>query len=656
MIAAIVLGFGVLASQAAMPTAEEFKAPARSDYPETWFHVIGGNFAKEGLAADVKALREAGIQGIQFFHGQFGGPWPGMEERQVPCLSSKWDDLVTELAELCRTNGLTLKLQNCPGWSMSGGPWITHELAMRNLTFSRTDVERGKTEGAIALAKPTWQLEPGPDVSGLDYRDLFVLAFPTPEGDTPGELAAEELSRSDEGGVMRRVYRVKGKVRAIAIPSPERMNNRFEYECGARVKLTAVNGSERRVVMDSPVPQGAWQDEAQITFACDEAEAESCEFEMTHPHPMSVNYVKFFDGARLDNWEGQAGWVLRGLEHGHEARQNAAAYVKEDSILDLTDKFADGRLAWRVPEGRWTILRIGHINNGKQNAPAPAEATGWECNKMDPRGIECNYANYVGRLVKGPLKGLVKGMVIDSWECRRQTWTEKMEAEFRSRAGYDLRKKIPALFGWVLGTPEATRGFLRDWRDVCGSLIEENYYRRLVELGHEDGLEVQYETAFGDVLPGDLMKFWKYADTPMCEFWQQFDDAKGEAGSYNFKPSMPCVSAARMYGKRRVAAESFTWTNLSWNEDFLPLKDAANRHFARGVTHLVFHTYTHNPRTDWKLPGSSFGTSIGTPFVRGQTWWKYMPELTAFSARCGAMLEAGRPAERLQTSPVQSLC
>ena len=65
---------------------------------------------------------------------------------------------------------------------------------------------------------------------------------------------------------------------------------------------------------------------------------------------------------------------------------------------------------------------------------------------------------------------------------------------------------------------------------------------------------------------------------------------------------------------------------------------------ARGVSHMVFHTYTHNPRTDWLPPGTSFGAKIGTPFLRGQTWWKFMPDFTAYFARCQTMLEAGKPA------------
>lgn len=75
--------------------------------PETWFHIIGGNASKEGLTADLEAIRDAGLSGIQFFHG--GGhsgvtPWPGLEDRQIPCLSAAWDDLT--LAPLLYTLGI----------------------------------------------------------------------------------------------------------------------------------------------------------------------------------------------------------------------------------------------------------------------------------------------------------------------------------------------------------------------------------------------------------------------------------------------------------------------------------------------------------------------------------------------------------------------
>jgi hypothetical protein len=164
----------------------------------------------------------------------------------------------------------------------------------------------------------------------------------------------------------------------------------------------------------------------------------------------------------------------------------------------------------------------------------------------------------------------------------------------------------------------------------------------MAEIARENKMVAQYEAAFGDVLPGDILSFWKHCDTPMTEFW--FPRAAESAGQDDFKPILPCASSAHIYGKTRVSAEAFTTTRLSWIEDFKRLKACANHAFSRGVTHLVFHTYTHNPQVGWKLPGTSFGTSIGTPFIRGQVWWKYMPEFTTWATRCGVMLEYGKPA------------
>ena len=127
----------------------------------------------------------------------------------------------------------------------------------------------------------------------------------------------------------------------------------------------------------------------------------------------------------------------------------------------------------------------------------------------------------------------------------------------------------------------------------------------------------------------------------MCEFWQPFSE--GYVGSLNFKPIKPTASAARMYGKPRVSAEAFTSFSLTWDEHWEMLKEVANINWVEGVSHLVFHTYTHNPRTDFLPPGTSFGSGIGTPFLRGQTWWKHVPEFTTYLARCNYMLERGKP-------------
>jgi hypothetical protein len=170
----------------------------------------------------------------------------------------------------------------------------------------------------------------------------------------------------------------------------------------------------------------------------------------------------------------------------------------------------------------------------------------------------------------------------------------------------------------------------------------------MAKLAKDNGLNVQYETAGGDIFPADILEYYKYADVPMCEFWQPVDYRYPKAreslvGTLSWKPIKPTVSAARIYGKTRIAAEAFTSFDLTWDEHLSMLKEVGNFHLIEGVTHLVFHTYTHNPRTDFLQPGTSFGASIGTPFLRGQTWWKYMPEFVTYFSRCNYLLERGKP-------------
>ena len=110
--------------------------------------------------------------------------------------------------------------------------------------------------------------------------------------------------------------------------------------------------------------------------------------------------------------------------------------------------------------------------------------------------------------------------------------------------------------GYVIDDQETTARFLLDWRSTIGELFADKFFGRMAKLAKDKGLTVQYETAAGDIFPADMLEYYKYADVPMCEFWQPL--TKGFVGSLNFKPIKPTVSAARMYGKPRVAAESFT--------------------------------------------------------------------------------------------------
>ena len=602
--------------------------------PETWFHVIGGNASKEGMTADLKAIRDAGFSGIQFFHGQYGkaSAWDGVAE-QIPCLSAKWDSLVTHVADECARFGLTFKMQNCPGWSMSGGPWITPSNAMRKLVYAK-DLVRGGAD-QVRPAVPDIPIPESYRDGDSDWHDICWIAFPAPIGEGEESQPAVETN----GNVRTFRFAKPATVRTLELPSPRHMVGAWCYNPDLRIVLKANTDEGWRTVCDVMCPQGNWQDGTPISLACEETVAGEWRLELHSAHSIRLPFARLHSVARFDNWEGLAAHTLRASLRRPYPRQNAASYIPAGTVRAV-------RPGEALPhsDSGWIVMRFGHVNMKRRNHPAPKEATGWECDKLDPRGIEASFAGYIGRIADGPLKGgKLAGMIVDSWECERQTWTWRMEEYFREINGYDVKRIFPALFGWVVGSPAETGKMLLDWRRTISDLVTKNFYGRMAELAHGKRLSVSYETAFGDIIPGDMLQYWKWCDTPMCEFWHPIAPGRMETTFPNFKPVKACVSSAHLYGKRRVSAEAFTSMTLSWDENFRDLKGAAIRHFARGVTHLVFHTYTHNPQTDGRVPGTSFGASIGTPFVRGQTWWGFMRPFTDWAAECCEFLERGRP-------------
>ncbi|WP_457288080.1 glycosyl hydrolase [Pedobacter sp. UYP24] len=642
-----------------------FLHPPKVYHPETWFHYIGGNVSKAGITRDLEAVAKAGFSGIQLFHGQFGGPWPGVQP-QIASLSPSWDDAVKHTAQECRRLGIRFTMNNCPGWATSGGPWIEPENAMRNLIWNRTDITGGKMiNQTLPVPEPHTE-------SWRDYHDITVLAFPTPIGDTGKPLvpasiksntsfkwgpyfageAKESLHLSpataDQPNWIEVTFTNDVPVRSLEFSSVQAFNHGQSYEPGIKIAIQAILPDGKiKEILTADMPQSNWQDDRPITFACSEiAGVKKYRITVINKYDMALSSLRLFSAARKNSWESEAGWTLRSLERaGQHPVQSPEAFLKTDQIIDLSGKMdKDGKLTWQAPKGKWTILRLGHVNSGKQNGPAPIEGTGWEADKFAKSGADAHFAGYIGRLsgANGPLAGgLLNGMLIDSWECHTQSWTPAMEQEFKRFAKYDLRNWLPALLGYVIKDHQTTSRFLTDWRKTINDLMTHNYYGEMSSKAHQNGLYVTYETAAGDVFPADIMEYFKYADVPMCEFWEPMSD--GFVGSLNFKPIKPTASAARMYGKPRVATEAFTSMNLSWDEHLDMLKEVANVNSIQGVSHFVFHTYTLNPQEPFIAPGTSFGAGIGTPFIRGQTWWNYMPDFTDYLSRCTYMQERGRP-------------
>lgn len=660
----------------------EFAAPPKECRPETWFQVSGGNFSKVGITLDLEAIARAGFAGIHFFHEQVGEPvaWPGVKE-QVPCMSTNWEVLVRHLGDECRRLGLRLLMHACPGWSMAGGPWVPADRTMRELVVSTARTEGGAVADVPLAAKAT-------DAPWRDYRDIVRLAFPATAGDVvvPLKPVSAKGTRTTDSVTVREYYcqpvvtrppddegkseanwneATIGKgdvrfafpdengeasveldygkpvtVRTLEISPVQRMNHFWSFQPDVTVVAEAETADGWRGILRRAMPQATWQDDKPISLALPATTARRFRVRFLHAHPLVLSFVRFYSGARPDNFEAVSARTLRSLMHGvdpvtHPEERIDSAAIRAVEVGDV------------LPPGDWIVLRIGHVNSGIRNHPAPPEATGWECDKLSRKGADAHYAGYIGKLAAagGPLAdGRLAGLLMDSWECEAQNWTDGLDATFAAKWGYPLDTWWPALCGYVVGDRERTARFFRDWRELLGDLVCGEFYGRMARLAHDHGQIMTYETCGGDVFPSDPMKHWKFADVPMCEFWRPRTRAGG-VGSPDYKAIRPCVSAARIYGKRRVAAEALTKAGPDWSVEHPRFfKADLDHYFALGVTHMVFGNFTHNPQDDaFPPPGPTYTPNVAIPMMRKHTWWESSARaFTDYLTRTQYLLEQGR--------------
>ena len=147
-----------------------FANPPEAAKPHTWWHWMNGNVSKAGVTQDLEAMKRVGIGGAHLAQVGTGipkGPVPYDSPEMVACVQFAFKE--------ADRLGLDLCLFNCPGWSSSGGPWITPEHSMKVLVYTETPAVGGQRfTGVLAQPQATQNF----------YRDAMVIAYPTPAVDS----------------------------------------------------------------------------------------------------------------------------------------------------------------------------------------------------------------------------------------------------------------------------------------------------------------------------------------------------------------------------------------------------------------------------------------------------------------------------------------
>ncbi len=671
------------------PLYQGFVSPPPAARPRVWWHWMNGNVTKEGIRLDLEWMKRVGLGGFQNFDASLFGDT--VVARRVAYMTPEWKDAFRYAIETADRLGLETAIAGSPGWSESGGPWVTPEQAMKKLVWRETPVKGGAPFSGVVPKPPTttgpFQNVPAGESGGRAlpelYRDVAVLAFRLPASDRPQAELGPNVSSS--GGAIDAALLADGDlVRSATLPpaaAGEKVWIQFEYAepqairgvtlalGGAKPPWWAPRppGSELQASEDgrsfrtiAQVPRSVAEQNT-IAFEPVRARFFRVVFPAAAPERFEVGGVEMappaspgvlvaelvlHTGARVNRFEEKAAFATFGVlsEVPTPAAAPADAVKKED-VVDLTARLrADGTLDWTPPAGRWTLLRLGYSLIGRQNAPASPEGTGLEVDKLDAGHVRAYMTTYLDlyKDAVGPLMGRrgLQYLISDSWEAGTQNWTASMLAEFTKRRGYDARPWLPTLTGRVVESASASERFLWDFRQTLSDLLAENHYDRISALLKARGMGHYTESHEGGrAFIGDGMEAKRSADVPMGAMWTQQPGVNDENHGSN-ADIRESASVAHLYGQNLVAAESMTAASGPWAWSPATLKPTADKLLAMGLNRFVIHTSVHQPLLD-KVPGLSLGP-FGQWFTRNETWAEPARAWVGYLARSSYLLQQGR--------------
>ena len=174
----------------------QFAAPPDAARPGVYWYFMDGNQTREGITADLEAMKKAGLGHALYLDVDVGVP-----KGPVAFLGEEWQDQYVLAVREAERLGLQIFLGSGPGWAGSGGPWIKPAQSMQHLVAEPVVVEGprkftgtpSRRQAAHPLLRPVdrARCRPFEAIRQAAYGEVAVLAFPTPTG-------GEKIADSDQ--------------------------------------------------------------------------------------------------------------------------------------------------------------------------------------------------------------------------------------------------------------------------------------------------------------------------------------------------------------------------------------------------------------------------------------------------------------------------
>ena len=323
--------------------------------------------------------------------------------------------------------------------------------------------------------------------------------------------------------------------------------------------------------------------------------------------------------------------------------------LQPGSAVVLTDRIgADGTLDWQVPPGQWQLIAFTQAATAQQVALSAGAGPQLVLDHFNAAAFAAHAAAVgdAGVPAFGALIGHgLRSVFVDSFELTPENyWAADFLPEFKRRRGYDLTPYLPLILlpNWMNPyLPQAARPLydmgdagprvLEDYHRTVSELMQERFFTPLADWAHTRGFSLRLQ-AHG--APVDLVQTYGMADIPETE--DLYSGPIPDFLSY-------ARSAADIYGRTLVSAESFIIAGHALDTTPTMLKARADRLFIGGVTRVVGHGMAYPYLPDAGLGWTPFATMFGTVFNPRNPIFDALQPWVGYVTRMQAVLQATRP-------------
>lgn len=602
---------------------QSFMHPSNEARTKLWWFHGETTTTKEGIDADLKAFKEAGIGGVVFYDQTHG-----TGEGAFPSLSSKWWEMLKYAALKAKALGLSFEVAASNGY-VAGGPWVTPELGMQKIVVVRPGEDEPKNFKKLTEISPNM---PKNMVDTCIMRGRITLK------DNQSGIITFDAGKSIELRTISYTSTPRGKGSFGSMNIPGKPQERYfgagyidmppigELECSTDGKkwetVVSLRGIEDII--------GHKSKQRTLNFP-----AARARFFRLNIHDwigpeskykkLEIENVRLMSYDMIDNWERKSG--LRN-EVSYAQRNTSGSSADITFTPQCTIGYAPTN--GQAKHGRSRIVWNGQELSSK---------TWLESDVLSAKAAEHHYDSYF-RAIYDTLSAIgcpPSGMCMDSHEAGIANWTVEMPEHFKRINGYDITRWIPALAGFIVDSREATEAFLHDYRKTIDRLVSEQFYGTFARLCHRDNVTFTSQAMLGCV--NDNIASRGMADKPQGEFW-----AYQTNGNYD---CLDAASSAHLFGKKIASGEAFTDTPYFTGEDISEtgwhkLLRIANLAYCKGINEFAVCASSYQPWMNKKYDDDN--SQHPYIFHRHNPVWNISREhFWEYQARCAQLLQTGKP-------------